>query len=254
MGEKSNEKSNEKGGPKTFEELAAKAGMKTESVAKLVALDFDSTNAVKLMSDSDCTAVGLTLGQLRMLQKWRDTLCTPRTAGRRSQVPEASGGDENMALPPPISDRPTQVGEEQQTAATSSSLAKDRDLTHLLESLHMSPGDELWGADEAQAGVNDLRPQGMCKPYLIPDFVTRATQGTGSESLEREVCTQGGAQLVLRQARVRPLPEQVTLAQFLSANARIMAKLIREGRLRSQEELFGLFGVYRRCGRLCSGM
>ena len=77
----------------------------------------------------------------------------------------------------------------------------------------------------------------MCKPYLIPDFVTRATQGTGSESLEREVCMQGGAQLVLRQANVRPLPEQVTLAQFLSTNARIMAKLIREGRLRSQEEL-----------------
>ncbi len=49
---------------------------------------------------------------------------------------------------------------------------------------------------------------------------------------------QGSAQLILRQGRLKPLPEQVTLAQYTSANARIMAKLIADGRLNTCVVIF----------------
>ena len=61
--------------------------------------------------------------------------------------------------------------------------------------------------------------------------------GGGDDSREQEVCRQGSTQLLLRAVRQKPLPEQVTLAQWISDNARIMAKLIREGRMSGQEEI-----------------
>ena len=224
---------------KTFQDLATAAGIKSESVTKLSDADCDTTAAIKLLQDSDLESLGLTLGQKRLLQKWRDTLNTPRGgAGKKSQ----SGADGALGLPPPITDRDrtdgaTGTAPEAPETATTATLNRDRDLADLMKSFQLGAGDELW-EDATARDATDPRPQGTLKPaLLIPDFVTRATQGTGDDSLEREVCKQGGAQLVLRQARVKPLAEQVSLAQYLSANARIMARLILEGRLRTEDIL-----------------
>ena len=76
----------------------------------------------------------------------------------------------------------------------------------------------------------------MGKPLFITDFINRATVGL-SDTIEREVCHQGDAQLVLRAARQKPLADQVTLAQWVGANARIMERLIRTCQLQSVDEL-----------------
>ena len=78
--------------------------------------------------------------------------------------------------------------------------------------------------------------QNMGKALYIVDFLNRANVGS-SDTTEREVCTQGGAQLVLRSARQKPLPEQVTLAQWIGANARIMERLIRSRQLQSADQI-----------------
>ncbi len=143
---------------------------------------------------------------------------------------------------------------------TPASLNKDKQLSELLRNFTDSPGDDLWqqeedGAIESAAG----RQPSLGKPFLIPDFVTKAAQSSADDAVEQEVGRQGGAQLILRQGRkalqgedcqtlglslgqVRclqrwreftcSLPEQVTLPQYISANARIMAKLIADGRQR----------------------
>ena len=202
---------------KPFEEVAALAGIKTETLAKLLDNDFDTVVAVRLLTDVDCKSLGLSLGQLRVLQKWRDTLGPKKTP--------------DLSLPKPMRD--------DSSAVTTAKLNKDKEMAELLKSLKQRPGDDLWLSDNEDDDNDgrqpDPRPQG--KAYLIPDFVTKASHGTGDEGYEREVCNQGGAQLILRQSRIKPLPEQVTLAQFISANARIMARLVKEGRLKGEADL-----------------
>ena len=101
-------------------------------------------------------------------------------------------------------------------------------LDELLEQLD---GDTVYTPTEPTA---DNKTPG--KPLYITDFLNRANVGL-SDIAEREVCTQDGAQLVLRSTRQKPLPEQVTLAQWVGANARIMERLIRSRQLQSVDEL-----------------
>ncbi len=226
--------SEDKGGAKTnaktksFEVLAEAAGVKAATLQKLIENDFDSLPTVKLLQDPDIAALELSLGQTRIVAKWRESLNT----GKKKK--------ENEPTPPsPVTDRvtpATQPGAEAAHEPTAASLARDKDLTQLLQALGSKPGDDLWeSGDRGEASdAVDLRPPG--KALLIPDFVNRVGQGS-FDGLEREVCTQGEAQLVLRQVRQKPLPEQVSVAQYLSANARLMAKMITDGQLKSQADI-----------------
>ena len=56
---------------KTFQDLAAAAGLKSESVTKLSNVDCDTTAAIKLLQDSDFESLGLTLGQQEAQGPWR---------------------------------------------------------------------------------------------------------------------------------------------------------------------------------------
>ena len=120
--------------------------------------------------DSDCDSIQLSLGQTRLLQKWRDILCTPRGgAVARKQVVGAEGG---LGLPPPVTDwRKPDIGTESppEIPATTSTLGRDKELMELMRLLQLGAGDELW---EEAGDTNDPRPQGMLKPLLVPDFVT----------------------------------------------------------------------------------
>ena len=71
---------------------------------------------------------------------------------------------------------------------------------------------------------------------MIPDYVSRPTQG-GFDGTEEELCAQGGTKLFLRTSRQKPAVENITLAQWVSANAPIMAKLIDDDVLNSREKL-----------------
>ena len=82
--------------------------------------------------------------------------------------------------------------------------------------------------------VAELRSSG--KPLLIPDFVTNPTYGSiqGSES---ELGTHGDSKLVIRGGKAKPRPETITLAQWISANSRILSKMITDGNTDSNKIL-----------------
>ena len=85
---------------------------------------------------------------------------------------------------------------------------------------------ELWDAQERNTHSDG-------RPLFIQDFVSRVSH----DEHERAVCTQGGTQLVLRSTKQKPVPEDVTLAQWVGANARIMARMIKDGTLKSNEAI-----------------
>ena len=74
------------------------------------------------------------------------------------------------------------------------------------------------------------------KALFIIDNISRANSFS-DEFSDSPVCARGDVQLVMRSSRPKLLPEQVSLAQWVGANARIMKQLITSGVLSSREEL-----------------
>ena len=185
---------------KNFKDLAGQAGIKKATLDKLVAEDFDTVDAVKLMSPDDITTMDITKGQLRLLQQWVKSMNDdmPTTAASTSEHEEP---DDVIS-----------------TARTDG--RADADL--------FLPGDAMdtWNND-------DISSQNTGKVHYIHDLVSRMSH----DDNERAVCSQGGTQLILRSTRPKLAPESVSLAQWISANARIMSKLISEGNLKSNSDI-----------------
>ncbi len=81
--------------PKSFEELASAAGLKEASLSKMAEQDVGSTLAVKALHGEDCQTFGLSLGQVRCLQRWRESLLTPTGEKKGQKVVKTSGSVEN---------------------------------------------------------------------------------------------------------------------------------------------------------------
>ena len=225
----------ERSGPVTraqkqsFEEAANAAGIKPTTLQKLIENDFDSIVALKEMQDDDLDILDISRGQMRMLLKWRTSLHTPAIQSKQQTtcVDEAPGN--------------SQAREPASQGVTTQCLAKDQEVRQLLESMKDAlPGDQLWN-DTSNTAARDIRDawddnKSAGKPLLIPDFVSKVSSGS-CDPAEQEVIHTGSSQLVLRSIRSRPQPEQVTLAQWISANSRIMSKLISSGQLSNNEQI-----------------
>ena len=189
----------EKTSSKQFREIAGSAGLKKATIDKLLAEDFHCTDVVKLMSSDDIAALEISMGQTRTLE--RRVLTLNHTADTTRVASPAAG-------PAPTSDVPTS---DQPAPAD-------------------TPGDltfaELWNSEGDNTATNG-------RPFLIHDFISRVHY----EESERAVCSQGSTQLILRSSRQKPAPEAVTLPQWISANARIMAKMISDGVLKSNQDV-----------------
>ena len=212
----------------TFEEASVAAGIKATTLAKLIEEDFDSVAVLREMTDEDLEALEISRGQRRLLQKWRHSLVYPNSAPEKpksqSVVEQSSSGSAQVS-----------------SDVTAQSLAKDPDVGQVLESMRDAlPGDQLWN-DPSSAIAREVRDswdeqKTAGKALLIPDFVSRIS-ASADDNNEQEVIRSGSSQLVLRSARARLVPEHVTLAQWISANSRIMAKLITTGQLSSQQQI-----------------
>lgn len=82
-----------KGKPKkTFDELAADAGIKPPAVQLLVDNDYDSVAAIATISTDELNKLDLSLGQKGMLRAWVDKLAPPTPKKAASAKPTATEG------------------------------------------------------------------------------------------------------------------------------------------------------------------
>ena len=209
MGESRESKGDAKESKKKFTDTALGAGLKPVSINKLAEEDFDSLDAIQAMTDEDVESVGLTRGQTRLLQKWIASLQQP--------VLDGSTPLTTTTLP--------------QAPTTTQGLSKDQELQRLLDLLtNKSPSTDT----TAMLDQPDHRPSG--KALFISDFVTKPYTSR-TDNPDTELCNQGDTQLIIRSTRQKPAPEQVNLAQWISANAMIMSQLIKDGSLGSQDAI-----------------
>ncbi len=88
----------------------------------------------------------------------------------------------------------------------------------------------------------------------------RIASSSGDGYNDKPVFSQGGTQLFFRTNKQKPTPEIVALPQWISANARVMTKLITEGALKSQDDILSYlqycmdFGDYAQVNEIESVM
>ena len=162
---------------KAFKDEAELAGLKKESVAKMIDADVDSLEVVCLLQESTIEQIGLMMGQSLLLTKWVSEL---------KSIPS-----------PPVSD------------------AGSTQLQNLLGEIDATDQEPV-----SQPG----------KPLFIPEFVNRASVYTNDTS-DNTICVDGDVRLVMKSSRPKLLPEQVSMAQWVGANARIMKRLVHNGPL-----------------------
>ena len=83
--------------------------------------------------------------------------------------------------------------------------------------------------------AEDRKENNPGKPLYITDYVTKSDMSAYDE--ETELVTSNGKTLLMRASggAKKPKTKEVTLAQWISANARIMGKLVKEGNLQGTE-------------------
>ena len=163
-----------------FRQKAEAAGLKKDTITRLLKDDIDSEEVVAMLSDADIKALLFSTGQTILLRRWVKTLST---------------GEDDTAS--------SQTGEKEE-------------LSDLL------------------ADVDTSLPSTSSKPLFPCDFLG----GSPYPDRDTTVCSQGASRLILKSGRNQLLPEQLlSLAQWVSANARIMHKFVREGSLSSTEEM-----------------
>lgn len=127
----------------------------------------------------------------------------------------------NHPLPPDLQEiLPTH----QSAAITTSSLAKDKELNAALDVLKNCHLDFLDSSPPAQPTNNPgATDRGKSKCLLIPDFVTKPTASLGHKE-DREL-----VKGVVLRAKLKPNAEEVSTPQWITANARILLRLIDDG-------------------------
>ena len=174
---------------------------KTQSV--LTKQDINTLDVLKELSTEDIKSLGLTIGQRTLFVK----------AIKQLKIPLSDKSIPNTGV------------------VNTKDLSKDKSLNDLLKDIGEN---DLLVPTTSRDPVAELRSSG--KPLLIPDFVTNPTYGSiqGSES---ELGTHGDSKLVIRGGKAKPRPETITLAQWISANSRILSKMIADGNTDSNKIL-----------------
>ena len=170
--------------------------MKKATIDRIIAEDFDSVDAVKLMTTDDISEMEVSRGQTRLLEKWVQSMNEETTSP--TDTTSASHEDDD---PAPTNSRIT-----------------DADLFLTSEAM------DTWNTNEDAS----TPPSG--RVLFIHDYVSRMSH----DDHERAVCSQGGRDSIDIEIYT---PENVSLAQWISANARIMSKLILDGDLKSNPEI-----------------
>ena len=94
------------------------------------------------------------------------------------------------------------------------------------------------GMTEPATVQSTVKPKskGPNKCYSVIDFVSFANATHGDEETEL-LGDNNGASIIMKNSRCKPNIQDVTLSQWVSANARIMSKLIADGTLSDTRDL-----------------
>ena len=104
--------------------------------------------------------------------------------------------------------------------ATTASLARDADLQNLVDSVCNPVLKDFLSMQECEDNKGEAR--GLFPYFAIPDFLKNINKDK-EEVLQTST---SGAQVVLKTGKKKPLPEDVSISQWIGANQRIYAKLL----------------------------
>ena len=217
-----------------FKKWCSDNGLKESTIEILRNNDLDSQDALKLVRADDVGTLDLTLGQRRLFMQALNLL---------------NGNDQEQ--------KTEEKHPSESTPVTTKSVANDGGLEDLLKKMGgISMDDPLLklGATEQPFPVPlervDNNPQvflgtqhqaqkeGEKKPLLIPDFISTANYD-GSIEDEQDIGGSAGARIVLRASRSKPKLENISLSMWVAANARIMHKLSKTGKLSGPSQIAG---------------
>ncbi len=164
-----------------------------------------SEAALKTLSPHDCAQLKLPMGQRNLLRVGVGSI---QPSQPKPAEPDSNTGDASASQ-------------------TTKTLARNREVNELVKSLQdISLKDLLRFEDMGQEadGVKTSSPGETHKALLIPDHVSKP-KGVPDDEEEIGFNTSGQAHLFLR-SRAKPKVDQVTLPMWVSANARILRKLM----------------------------
>lgn len=182
-----------------FEKWCTTFKLTTKTVQLLTTEELLEPELLSELTETEINAFDLSLGQKKALKKGVISL--------------QSGNMKNNATSKPV---------------TTTTLQKDKELSSLLSDI-TEVDNILGGAAAASQDAEWFQPtRNAGKALLIQDFVGSTYT---HENDEQCIATTGNTQLKVVSRRAKPDVEKVTLPQWITANARIMYKLIQEDRL-----------------------
>ena len=184
-------------------EWASSNGLTAKTCSILEKEELVTEDALETMTPDQIDSLSLTMGQTNLLKKAIRGL--------------------HHALPAQKDDKPP---------VTTKSLAQDEEVTKLLATLkdsHLKDLLELTQDHTEPSVTGELFHGATAKPkyLLIPDHVS-FPKSTDTEE-ETELFSSGSKRVLLKSAKTKPKVENVTLPQWISANGRILLKLIAKG-------------------------
>ena len=186
-----------------FEQWCTAEEISDKTKAVLVDEELNTEKALKRFQVEDVSELGLSRGQTAVLKGALVNLQAQPHAASSTGSPSVKVDDD----------------------PTTKTLAKDKDLNHLLSNLGEMSMKDLLSMEESEIAAT-MGSSGTRKKYeSIPDNLSKSI--TDSSKRDRTLLNLGGdTDVVLRGNKPRKKPEEVTFPQWISAHARILKKLL----------------------------
>ena len=190
----------------------------TDALEKEDLVTFKALTAIK-MEQVDDPSLGLTIGQKAILKQAIKELTGTNKAPVKTQGFSPNSDQDKTDSEP-----------------TTKSLDKDEELNALLDSMSDAHLRDLLSLNDSKPGSSsdkDGNSKGE-KPLLVPDHLSKHIY---SDENEKTLIVKGDTEFVLRTHKAKKQPEEVSLPQWVSANARILKKNINNGKANMQAVL-----------------
>lgn len=183
-----------------FEEWTLERLFTKDTIQKLTKEDCTTFEAITSLSEADIVDLKLTIGQKNALTQGVRNL-------RRSVGQTVDDKDKHV---------------------DTKTLSQDDDLNNLLKSLGDSHLKDIFSAATKQDEQGERSSSSLTKALLIPDYLSKHIY---SDQKEKILSVKGDTELFLRTQKTKKKPEEVSLPEWIAANARILRKLINDEKI-----------------------
>ena len=203
----------------TLESWASGIGLTESSVTKLTEQEITSVDTLVALEEVDIKELNLNVGQRALLRKSLQQFRSP------------------IDQPPAELDIPLN---DPLAGPSTTSFAKDKELKEVLASMKsdLLPGILAMGENSSKEYKYDRGEfssrSARHKVRRIPDFITEDLDVHDDD--EEEVATVSGGKLVMRRDS-KPKVSDITLPEWISANARILIDMIEKKEVRSLDDV-----------------